>query len=307
MQLFQRTSLFFVLIITIGVFTSCKCTNTDSQQDITNVQNDTVVNDEGPAEKLEKVQAIFYSIPSPMEMASMLKKAGTSYNASMLNDINNVTKYTSSHRQALNLGIYGADLSYASIFNQNQESIIYLSCAKQLADKLDVTTAFNNATMDRMEANVENRDSLLEIVSDSFYTLDAYLKENGRENISAMVITGGWIEGLYLATTIAAEQDEISDELRTRIADQKYSLSDLIELVESYQSSGGLDGVLADLKSLQALYDEVEINQTEETEVSTDESTGMTVIGGGADYKLTDEQIKSITDRVSEIRTSYIQ
>lgn len=306
MQPLQRTSLFFALFIIIGVSTSCKCSNTDSQKDITNVQSDTVVGENGPGNKLEKVQAIFYSIPSPMEMASLLKKAGTSYNSSMLNDINNVTKYTSSHRQALNLGIYGADLSYASIFNQNQESIIYLSCAKQLADKLDVTNAFSNATMDRMEANVENRDSLLEIVSDSFYTLDAYLKENGRENISALVITGGWIEGLHLATTIAGQQEEISDELRTRIADQKYSLADLIELVDSYRASGGLDGVLADLESLQAIYDEVEINQTA-GEVTTDESTGITVIGGGAEYKLTDDQIKKITDRVSEIRTSYIK
>lgn len=306
MQLFQRTSLFFALFIMIGVVTSCTCSNTDSQKDITNVQGDTTVSNDGSNNKLEKVQAIFYSIPSPMEMASLLKKAGTSYNSTMLNPITNVTKYTSSRRQALNLGVYGADLSYASIYNQNQESIIYLSCAKQLADKLGVTNAFSNATLDRMEANVENRDSLLEIVSDSFYTLDAYLKENGRENISAMVITGGWIEGLHLATTIARQQDEISDELRTRIADQKYSLGDLIELVDSYKASGGLDGILADLESLQAIYDEVEINQVD-GEVTTDESSGVTVIGGSAEYELTDDQIKKITDRVSEIRTSYIQ
>lgn len=292
--------------IALGLLSGCKCSNTDSADDITEVVTDTTATDDGSTEKLQKVQEIFYTIPSPMEMASLLKKSGTEYNSAILNDINNVVKYTSSKRQALNLGIYGADLSYASIFNQNQEAIIYLSCAKQLADKLGVTNAFSNETMDRIEMNVENRDSLLNIISDSFYTLDAYLKENDRENISAMVITGGWVEGLYLATAIAAEQDEVPEDLRERIADQKYSLGDLIELVESYQDSGGLEDILADLNSMKELYDSVDITQ-ETGKVTTDESSGVTVIGGSSSYNVTDEQIQQITERITQIRSAYIQ
>lgn len=306
MQIQKLTNLSFAIILTIGMLSGCQCSNTDSQKEITNVETDSADGTKGAENKLQKVQEIFYTIPSPMEMASLLKKTGTGYESAILNDINNVVKYTSSKRQALNLGIYGSDLSYASIFNQNQEAIIYLSCAKQLADKLGVTNAFSNETMDRIEMNIENRDSLLEIISDSFYTLDAYLKENDRENISALVITGGWIEGLYLATSIANEQDEVPEELRKRIADQKYSLGDLIELVEGYRAAGGLDDVLADLQSLQGIYDKIEIT-TEESEVTTDESSGMTIIGGGSTYELTDEQLQEISQRVSEIRTSYIQ
>lgn len=306
MQIQKLTNLSFAIILTIGMLAGCQCSNTDSQKEITNVETDSADGAKGAENKLQKVQEIFYTIPSPMEMASLLKKTGTGYESAMLNDINNVVKYTSSKRQALNLGIYGSDLSYASIFNQNQEAIIYLSCAKQLADKLGVTNAFSNETMDRIEMNIENRDSLLEIISDSFYTLDAYLKENDRENISALVITGGWIEGLYLATSIANEQDEVPEELRKRIADQKFSLGDLIELVEGYRAAGGLDDVLTDLQSLQEIYEKIEIT-TEDSEVTTDESSGMTIIGGGSTYELTDEQLQEISQRVSEIRTSYIQ
>lgn len=305
MRIEKMAPLFVVLIMAMALLSGCKCTNDDSQNDITEVDSDTTATGE-TADKLQKVQKIFYTIPSPMEMASMLKKTGTTYNSSILNDVNNVVKYTSSKRQALNLGIYGADLSYASIFNQNQEAIIYLSCAKQLADKLGVTNAFSNETMDRIEVNIENRDSLLNIISDSFYVLDAYLKENNRQNISALVITGGWIEGLYLATIIAQEQDEIPEDLRTRIADQKYSLSDMIELLESYGGDGGLEDVLSDMKSLQKIYDNVEID-VEAGEVTTDESSGVTVIGGSSEYTLSDDQLTEITERVREIRSSYIQ
>src|SRR5690554_6774188 len=180
MQIQKLTNLSFAIILTIGMLSGCQCSNTDSQKEITDVETDSTDGTKGEENKLQKIQEIFYTIPSPMEMASLLKKTGTGYETSLLNDIKNVVKYTSSKRQALNLGIYGADLSYASIFNQNQEAIIYLSCAKQLSDKLGVTNAFNNETMDRIESNIENRDSLLDIISDSFYTLDAYLKENDR-------------------------------------------------------------------------------------------------------------------------------
>lgn len=306
MRIEKMANLVVVLFISLGMLTGCKCSNDDAQKEITKVEQDTLGDGNGTTEKLQKVQEIFYTVPSPMEMASLLKRTGSDYNSSILNDVNNVVKYTSSRRQALNLGIYGADLSYASIFNQNQEAIIYLSCAKQLADKLGVTNAFDNETMDRIEVNIENRDSLLDIISDSFYTLDAYLKENDRQTISAMVITGGWVEGLYLATKIAHEQDEVPEDLRKRIADQKYSLGDLIELVESYQSNGGLDGILADLQSMQSLYDAVEI-ETETGEITTDESTGVTMIGGSSDYTLSDDQLNEITIRIGEIRSSYIQ
>ncbi len=301
-----RNFISVILIAAVaGFMTSCQCENGDSRKAISEVDDDVSV-DNSAAKKLQKVQEIFYTIPSPMEMASLLKKAGTTYDAGMLNDVSNVVKYTSSKRQALNLGIYGANLSYASIFNQNQESIIYLSCAKQLADKLGVTSAFDNETMDRIESNIENRDSLIDIISDSFYTLDAYLKENDRQNVSALVITGGWIEGLYLATQIAKSTDDAPQEIIQRVIDQKYSLDDLLELVNAYNDGGNLDGIIADLESLQELYEQIDISR-EAGDVTTDESTGVTVIGGAATYSYTADDIAAITARVKEIRTSYIQ
>ncbi|MFT6678846.1 MAG: hypothetical protein ACJAZG_001519, partial [Granulosicoccus sp.] len=186
----------------------------------------------------EKVNDIFFSIPSPIEMAGLIKGSGSKYNADLLNDIRNRDKYTSSYSKAINLGIYGADLSYTSVFNRNQESILYMSSAKQLADELGVSAAFNSDVMNRIEENVDNRDSLLGIISETFYILDAYLKENNRSSVSAQVISGGWIEGLYIAACVYEDDEAKSPELITRIVDQKYALDDLIALVESYNAKG---------------------------------------------------------------------
>jgi hypothetical protein len=254
-------------------------------------------------DKLAEVQKIFYTIPSPMEMASLLKKTGSTYNASILNDIHNVSKYTSVRNQALNLGIYGADLSYASIFNQNQESIIYLSCAKQLADNMGVTNAFNKQTMERIEGNVENRDSLLDIISESFYILDSYLKENNRDNISAMVIAGGWVEGLYIATKLLNEKENDAD-LIERIAEQKFSLDNLVSLIQQYPDDPALKDILTDLQSVKAIYEKVQINS--ESGTVTQDKSGTTIIGGKSSINMDASVLKEIATTISAIRNKYI-
>ena len=256
-------------------------------------------------ETIGKVQDIFFSVPSPMEMASLLKKAGADYDMSLLNDVKKVHDYTTARSQALNLGVYGANLSYASIFNQNQESIIYLSCTKKLAEKLGVTKAFDDKTIERMEANIENRDSLLNIVSETYYMLDAYLKENDRDHISAMVIAAGWVEGLYMATSIAKISEEPDEKLLERIAEQKLSLNNLVELVEAYNNEGQLDEILADLEKINNAYSDVSIEKAKAT-ISEGED-GAAVIGGGSKSPgMSAETLQNITSVVSEIRSKYV-
>jgi hypothetical protein len=297
-----RNSLFYLsLLISIAFLTSCG-DSSQSNADITDSQLN-----EGESELGDystRVKDIFHAVPSPMEMASMLKKVGAQYDAKILNEVKNVNLYTSARSQALNLGIYGADLSYASVFNQNQESIIYLSCVKKLADNLGVTKAFNDDTIERIETNVDNRDSLLTIVAETFYELDSYLKENGREHISAMVIAAGWIEGLYISTSISGANQSPNEELMQRIGEQKLSLANLKELVNAYNSEGLLDEIANDLKTIDKAFEGVTIVQGA-SGVTTDQD-GNTVVGSPTTVTISDEAFQNIKTVVSEIRLRYV-
>ncbi len=281
------------------------CENTPIQ-DAAIVQSNVTASflDEAAIENAQKVQEIFYSVPSPMEMASILKKSGAEYNKKLLNEVKNVSNYTSARSRALNLGIYGADLSYASIFNQNQEAIIYLSCTKKLADNLGVTKAFDDTTIERMESNVENRDSLLNIISETYYMLDAYLKENDRDHISAMVIAAGWVEGLYIATSIASVDDDPDPLLLQRIAEQKLSLGNLTELVKVYNKDNQLDDIAHDLTLINKAFADVGIKKEKST-ISKD-ADGTTLIGGITKTDMSKETLVEITKVVNEIRSRYI-
>lgn len=252
----------------------------------------------------KKTKAIFSSIPSPMQTAMLLKDAGADYDKDILNDVLNVSKYTASSKQALNLGIYGADLSYASVFNNTQESMFYTSCAKNLADKLGVSAAFNDSTIQLMEENRNDRDKLLDIVSETYWNVDAYLKDNGREAISGLMIAGGWVEGLYIATQVTKENN--SPELRQRIAEQKLSLGDLTELLASYDDSEpALVSARNDLAAIKTLFDAVGQGANASSEVKNE--GGVAVIGGGGPpATLNDQQLAAITEKVAAIRNNWI-
>ncbi|MBK9176453.1 MAG: hypothetical protein IPM46_08950 [Flavobacteriales bacterium] len=255
------------------------------------------------SERMGRTRKIFYNIPSPMETAALLKKAGASYNGRILNDVKNVDKYTAASQQALNLGVYGADLSYASVFNHTQESMFYTSCARRLADKLGVTSAFSDSTLELMERHQNDRDKLLDIISETYWDMDRYLKVNDRENISALMIVGGWVEGLYIATQVA--KGSATPELRQRIAEQKLSLADLLALMDTYGTGDPMvNKVRDDLQALNALYAEV---QAGGGGVTSTEENGVTVLGAeGGGATLTDAQLDAIRERAAAIRNTFI-
>ena len=252
-----------------------------------------------------KAQNVFYSIPSPIETTSLLKSAGAKYNKNFLNPIENLSKYESVKSKALNLGVYGSDLSFTSIFDQTQESMLYLRCTNTLASKLGISGAFDEKTTERIESNMENRDSLLGIISDSYWTADAYLKDNGQPGISALIIAGGWIEGLYIATQIANTTK--NEAITTRIGEQKLSLDNLVALLDSHKSENeGIAEVLGYLNELKQIYDTVS-SAAGETTVTTDKEKGVTTIGNGSTFALTADQLKQISEKTTKIRNKIIQ
>lgn len=251
--------------------------------------------------RVEKAQMVFRTIPSPLETASLFQEAGSGYNSGITNPVENVKNYATSVHQSLNLGVYGADLSFANIFEQSQESMLYMNCAKILADGLGVTSAFDIATMERMENNMNNRDSLMVLINDAFWITDAHMKGNGQDHLSVLIIAGGWIEGLYLGTA-TLDQNKPSKDLMQRIADQKYSLNSLVELLETYDNEGVAE-VVGQLKELQIIYNKIGI-ETGETTVS--ESEGVATIGGGNTLTFDPEIIFEISNAIQKIRNEII-
>ncbi len=292
----------FLLVLSI-VFFSC---NNNSVQNNINDENDSIA-DESESSLLEhkqKVKMIFYNIPSPIEMAAILQETLPDYNSEILNPYGFYDKYTTNKKIALNLGVYGADLSYTRMFDQIQSSVNYLSSIKKLSDNLGIPQNEGSFTVSRIEENMENRDSILAIISDTYSTADAYLKENGRGCTAALIIIGGWIEALYIATHI---NDTITNtDILEKIAEQKFSLTNLIELAKTYNNDDDIKDLIPKLETLQKEFDKIEITYSKR-EVLTDEANQTTTLKSQVTIDVSPETISEIGTIVERIRASIIE
>ncbi len=283
-----------LLVLTAGL-TSC---GNSGKQD---VDNGTGEEKSGTSSsgKDTLVQTIFYSVPSPIETASLIQKTGVPYNKDFLNDIQNVPKYTTTGSKALNLGVYGTDLSFTSIYDQTQESMIYLKCANNLANGLGISNAFGEETANRLDANKNNRDSLLGIISESFWQADSYLKDSERPGTSSLIIAGGWIEAVYIATKLQSSSKNA--EITTRIAEQKFTLENLVKMLKRYDFDATIADVYKDLIDLKTVFDQISLVKSP-SESSKDPKTGITTIGSKSKLNITPEQLKAISDKIEILR-----
>lgn len=216
-------------------------------------------------EELDNAKQIFYSLPAPHEVASILiENNKTTYNEEILNSVDNARNYNTHKSMALNLGIYSADLSYASLFEQNQTVINYMATSKKLAEELGILEAFSQTTLNKLENNLNDRDAIIRIISETFMDTDAYLQENDKEEIAAMIIIGGWIEGMYIAIKLSEEDVNKNVKLVSSIVEQQLSLDLMITFLDAYKSSKQISEILVDINKLNEIFTNMEIDVTEE-------------------------------------------
>ena len=254
----------------------------------------------------EIVIQLLESIPSPVETSNLIKQTGSRYSTSYLNPVSNSNDYSSSVKQAINLGIYGADLGYTNIFEQNQDAIQYMEAVKKMADALQIGQFFDFVTIKRLATNKSNVDSLLNITQQNMQRINQHLQEKNKSHLSLLIITGGWIEGLYLTTKVV--QQRPNDKLKDKIGEQKDVIANLVLLFEAFQSQPGFKQLHEDLLELNAVYSQVKI---------TEEKTGepkMVIVDGipmiqderVSTVYIRDEQIDEIARITGKIRDRFI-
>jgi len=263
----------FLLIAILAVMFVVSCVSKQAKQ----------AEDSSMTTKEEAFKSVTkYPIPTAFEVIKLLNKAGATYILSINNPVENVDKYIATKSKALNLGVYGADLSYASTYQMKQETMNYLKVSKKMIDDLQITSAFNVEFAQRVEKNIDNKDSLIQIISNSFYDTYEFLVNNGKDNTSLLVMTGSWIEGLYLTTQIAIVSKNSEDFLKI-VANQKEPLNKLVELMKPYESDKDIAEMTQELKPLVDIYATV-----------------------GAD-QITKEQFEQILKHITDVRTKVTQ
>lgn len=239
-----------VLVVAIGFsFNGCKQAQKDEESGKEQAEKEKITK----SDIKEDVSEIVYPLPSNFEITETLNDIGASFIISLTNDVENVNKYVTEEKQALNLGIYSADLSYATTYNMKQYTMDYMDVSKQLVNELGITGAYSPEFIEQIKAKFDNKDQLVDMVTNSFYNTYKFMRQQGREELSKMVVAGTWIEAMYI-TTHVSENTYHNKKIVDLVRDQEKSLKKLIDLLQPSSENASIQKMLEGLKPIHEIY-----------------------------------------------------
>lgn len=246
-----------------------------------------------------------FPMPSPYQVAQLVKSNNIPFNEAVLNSPENAKRYNTNFKKALNFGVYGTNLSYLNIYNRTPESITYLSVLKKLSEELGISSAFDAQLFKKIESNISNQDSLLAILSSSYRRVDGFLRENDRNDVGSLILAGGWIESLYLLTKTA--QSSSNRETINRIGEQKHPLDNLIEVLSPlYYKSAEYTALIDKLIDLAYEFDGIIYSYSYKAPI-IDEGKKLIYINSQSRVIMSEYHLDIISQKIEDIRSLIIE
>jgi hypothetical protein len=249
----------------------------------------------------EQIEEVIYNIPSPTEIPYLLEATGADFNPSLVNNRKKADQYAAvSDKAALNLGVYAADIGYLASYDKTQDAIDHMNACKTLADNLGIIGAFDLDVLTKFETNITNKDSLARLLNSTINQADKYLRNDKRNKLAALILTGSFVEGLYISTGLVKSypRDLLPDDQRNLILtplmriilEQEKSVDELLQMLSNAGLEDPIPNIISDLTSLQASYRALNIEEQ--------------IKNNRADLVLTDKNLAEITATVEKLRGS---
>ncbi len=283
----------FVLLFVFG------CRNNSSEKKEKNIKDEIYGFDQ-----MEEMKNVYYRFPSPDEMLNFIDKKELQFDDVILLPTENTKGYIDSKSQALNLGIYIADLAYITLFQRQKEALTYFTVVYSLSDKLRIASAYDPHMLKRFEDNIKNIDSLKVLTDEAMTYLTDYLVENEKEKTFALISIGGFVESMYLAFHLADGFNE-DNIIIQRISDQKLVLENLIHYSLDYSDDKNVSDALKLLYPIRTVFNEF-LTVTQETIVEKTED-GKLIIKGGEKIIITEEQFNKLKEITFKTRKSITE
>lgn len=272
---YQQLRLFVISVLSVTLIMFSGCNRTQKKPDIDIPEASDITPREDVVTELSG-----YPVPTSYDITKYIYESGAPYIVSLGNRPEKAGEYITQRDKVLNLGVYAADLCYATTYMMKQGTMDYLEATKTLIDDLGISTTFNITYADRIEANISNRDSLIQVVTESFDDTWNYLVENQQDILARLVVCGSWIEGIYITSNSALKAIDNSAFLEA-LARQKNSLNELVGLLEPVKDQNDVSDLYRGLSDIQDFYE-------------------------GVGDIMTDEQLKVLSEKINVLRESIV-
>lgn len=243
---------------------------------------------------------IYYGLMTPVEVCNIFERLDIPYNDTILIAPENKDLYMSSYKAAMNLGVYGVDMGYMKIFGINRQIVSYFNTIETLSERLNMPDTFLADAIRGLDADINNADTVTWLMNSTYAKIDNHLRQEGSEGTLGLMLMGGWIEAMYLATQLAYDPKNPDPQVVGKIAEQKYSLYSLLSFMKNYYDDPMVVFYTKKLKYLNRWFDTFEIYY-QPGDVSVD-TLRQVITTTGTEMTVTVGTLNEIRDYVARLR-----
>lgn len=252
----------------------------------------------------QQTDEVFYLYPTPGELIEIINEGNLVFDANILNPVENFERYIDTKSRNLNLGIYMADMAYAAFFSKRNKVFNYLEVIESLSNYLLISSKIKENMVNDFTENIDNLDSIFHFTNVYYYDLMEELEYNNSENIMILIISGVYIECIYIAVNFA-EKYEDNSSIVQKIAEQKYAFINLVKSCELHKNNRNLAYILEYLLEIQEIYNKVKMTEGTKREMIRTPD-GKIRFKGGPKLKIEKEQFYELKETITKIRTKII-
>jgi len=261
-----------LLILSFTGLSSCRNSSEKKEKKVTEQDQKNLLEDE--------LQKNVYPLPTSVQVIKTLTDMEVGYNLGISNPPEKAKKYFTSAKRSINLGIYGADLSYATLYNMDQQVIDYMDAIRILVTDLNMSKIYDRPLYDSIKKNFDDRDKLVSILTKAFDDTYAYMSDNDQQSLALLVVGGAWVEGMYLTCNVNEAAYNHRDFAKV-LLDQKRSFELYLDITRPYLEDPQVGDFIKGLDPIKNVY-------------------------AGIGSSLTDQNIKDISAAISLVREKAI-
>ena len=296
--------IYFSFLIVFLLLLSYSCKQIAENKDSFEPAFSTYSTDSAGANMTKGKNEIYYGVLTPVEICIIFNRLGVPYNNETLNPISNKDLYLSSSKTAINTGIYGVDLGYLKMFGIGQEMIDYILTIREMSNKLGIPDQFLSTPIRRIQADMSDADTIMTIMNSAYMDMETHLREGGRESTAGLMVMGGWVEAMFIATQLVYDPLKPDPEVIQKIAQQKYTLTTLLSFMKNYYDDPVVVYYTKKLKYLKNYFDSFEIYfKKGDLEIDTAKQVFRS---SGSEMTVTVETLNKIKDYVAKLRSEMV-
>ena len=242
----KKRSLHFLYFICVLAFSVASCSSENKEETNLNNTDNSGYEDATHSIEIDTIDPDFeFMPPSPIQIASILKKANMSYEEGLTNKISNADIYSTKFKQTINFGVYACDLAYCVTNDKYEEAGKYLKVAKKMSANIGLESIFqSDHLVERFEKNIGNQDSIMDILFHVQMMTDDYIHDNDLRDLSVIYFAGAWVEGMNIGThtilgnddhkisVLLSEQMTIARSITKGLGAVKNQTDDLVDLTD---------------------------------------------------------------------------